>query len=60
MASLDLINQQQGLPGTRLTSNFAPGEDKFKGIRDNTEGELKLVYGKESGLGTQSYNLVGL
>ncbi|MGZ4852495.1 MAG: DUF362 domain-containing protein [Halobacteriota archaeon] len=59
-ASLDLINQQQGLSGTRLTSNFAPGEDKFKGIWGKTEGALQLAYGEEIGLGTRSYDLVEL
>jgi len=39
-ASVDLVNQQQGLPGTRLVGNLAPGEDKFKGVWGLPEGRL--------------------
>ena len=59
-ASLDLVNQQQGFPGTRLTSNLAPGEDKFKGVWGETDGPLQLAYGEEIGLGTRSYELIEL
>ena len=59
-ASLDLVNQQQGLPGARLTSNLAPGEDKFKGVWSETDGTLQLAYGEEIGLGTRSYELIEL
>jgi hypothetical protein len=59
-ASVDLVNQQQGLSGTRLTRNLAPGEDKFKGIWGETEGPLQLRYGEEIGLGSRSYDLVEL
>jgi len=59
-ASRDLVNQQQGLPGTRLTSNLAPGEDKFKGVWSDTDGTLQLTYGEKIGLGTRSYDLIEL
>jgi uncharacterized Fe-S center protein len=59
-ASVDLVNQQQGLPGTRLTRNLAPGEDKFTGVWGETDGMLQLAYGEEIGLGTRSYELVEL
>jgi len=59
-ASVDLVNRQQGLPGTRLTRNLAPGEDKFKGVWGETDGTLQLAYGEEIGLGTRSYDLIEL
>jgi uncharacterized Fe-S center protein len=59
-ASVDLVNQQQGLPGTRLTSNLAQGEDKFKGVWGDTDGTLQLTYGEEIGLGSRSYDLIEL
>jgi hypothetical protein len=59
-ASVDLVNRQQGLSGTRLTRNLAPGEDKFKGIWGETEGALQLTYGEKIGLGSRSYDLVEL
>ncbi|MEI7826939.1 MAG: DUF362 domain-containing protein [Euryarchaeota archaeon] len=59
-ASVDLVNQQRGIPGTRLVHNLEPGEDKFKGVWGETEGSIQLKYGEEIGLGTSSYELVEL
>jgi len=59
-ASLDLVNQQQGLPGTRLVNNLQPGQDKFKGVWGQTHGSIQITYGEEIGLGTSSYELVEL
>ncbi|MGZ7134102.1 MAG: DUF362 domain-containing protein [Halobacteriota archaeon] len=59
-ASLDLVNQQQGLPGTRLINNLEPGHDKFKGVWGETQGSIQITYGEEIGLGTSSYELVEL
>lgn len=59
-ASVDLVNQQQGIPGTRLVNNLEPGEDKFKGVWSETEGSIQIKYGEEIGLGTSSYELVEL
>jgi hypothetical protein len=59
-ASLDLVNQQQGLPGTRLVNNLQPGQDKFKGVWSETQGSIQITYGEEIGLGTSSYELVEL
>jgi len=59
-ASVDLVNQQQGLQGTRLANNLQPGQDKFKGVWAETRGSLQLTYGEAIGLGTSSYELVEL
>jgi uncharacterized Fe-S center protein len=59
-ASLDLVNKQQGLQGTRLVNNLQPGQDKFKGVWGETQGSIQITYGEEIGLGTSSYELVEL
>ncbi len=59
-ASLDLVNQQVGFPGTRLEARHARGEDKFKGVWENTCGEIQLVYGEGIGLGSTKYELVSI
>ncbi len=59
-ACLDLVNHQKGLHGTELKKNYAPGEDKFKGVNDYTRGEIQLEYGQEIGLGAMDYELVEL
>lgn len=59
-ASADLVNQQQGLAGTVLNCNHAPGEDKFKGLYPDVEWERQLAYAQDIGLGTRTYNLVKL
>ncbi|MBU1343177.1 MAG: DUF362 domain-containing protein [Proteobacteria bacterium] len=59
-ASADLVNQQKALPGTVLTTNLNPGEDKFKGLYPSVDWEHQLEYAQELGLGTRKYNLVKL
>jgi uncharacterized Fe-S center protein len=59
-ASVDLVNQQRGITGTRLVTNLEPGKDKFKGVWNKTEGSIQITYGEELGLGTSSYELVEL
>jgi hypothetical protein len=59
-ACYDLVNQQPGLHDSLLETNFEPGEDKFKGLKKTTMGELQLSYGEEIGLGTQNYELIKL
>ena len=56
-ASVDMVNAQQALPGTCLTCNQNPGEDKFKGIYPNVDWELQLEYAEKIGLGTRAYTL---
>ena len=59
-AAVDLVNAEAALPGTRLTTNTGPGQDKFKGIYPNVDWEIQLDYAQELGLGTRSYELVRL
>ena len=56
-ACADLVNQAQGREGTALTTNLAPGEDKFKGLYPHVDWELQLKYAEELHLGTRSYQL---
>lgn len=56
-ASLDLVNTQLGLTGSRLTSGFKPGDDKFKALRPQTSGRRQIAYAEEMGLGTSDYHL---
>lgn len=57
-ASFDLVNSQPGLSDTRLTENLQPGEDKFKGLRQFTEGQVQFEYGEQIGFGTTDYTLI--
>ena len=57
-ASYDLINAQQAYTDTRLTENLQPGADKFKGLRQFTEGQVQFEYGAQIGFGTMDYNLI--
>jgi uncharacterized Fe-S center protein len=59
-AGYDLVNQQQGYRDSALKGNWEPGQDKFKGSRDTTMGELQFRYGEEIGLGSSQYNLIKL
>ncbi len=59
-ASVDLVNQQEAIPGTHLTTNMAPGQDKFKGIYPNVDWTIQLDYAETLGLGTRDYELVQL
>jgi uncharacterized protein len=59
-ASVDLVNRQRGIPGTRLVNNLEPGGDKFKGVWSETQGSIQITYGEEIGLGTSSYELIEL
>jgi uncharacterized Fe-S center protein len=56
-ASVDLVNAEPALAGSRLTTNMAPGEDKFKGIYPNVDWEIQLDYAEQLGLGTRTYAL---
>jgi len=55
-ASADLVNQQQGLEGTRLKENLAPGQDKFAAITGSPWYYL-LEYAEQLGLGQRDYDL---
>jgi hypothetical protein len=57
-ASVDLVNQEQALPGSCLTENTQPGEDKFSGMYPKVDWTIQLDYGQRIGLGSRSYELV--
>lgn len=59
-ASVDLVNAEPGLAGSRLTANTAPGQDKFKGIYPKVDWEIQLDYAAQLGLGSRHYELVAL
>ncbi len=57
-ASLDLVNSEAGFARTLLAENLAPGEDKFKGVWDYTDGGYQIAYAARIGLGDASYRLI--
>jgi uncharacterized protein len=57
-ASYDLVNAQIGFNNSYLKCNHEHGDDKFKGMRKNTVGEIQISYGEEIGLGTSDYKLI--
>lgn len=59
-ASADLINNQPGNRNSKLSGNFEPGEDKFKGVYPEIDWTVQLSYGEEIGLGSREYELIGL
>lgn len=56
-ASADLVNNQRALPGSVLTCNLDPGQDKFKGLYPSVDWEHQLDYAEKIGLGTREYTL---
>jgi hypothetical protein len=57
-ASVDLVNNEQALPGSCLEKNKKPGEDKFRGIYPKVDWTIQLEYAESIGLGRRSYELV--
>ena len=57
-ASFDLVNAQQGIAGSRLLCNHAPGEDKFRGVAPYTDGTIQIRHGERIGLGRTAYELI--
>ena len=57
-ACYDLVNNSQGFVNSHLKENIEPGKDKFKGLRQHSEGYIQISYGEEIGLGTAEYNLI--
>ncbi len=56
-ASVDLVNKEAALPGSCLTQNIKPMEDKFKGLYPKVEWEIQLNYAQELGIGSKQYTL---
>jgi len=57
-ASYDLVNKQIGFDNSTLSCNHESGYDKFKGMRNYTEGFVQIEYGEKIGLGSTDYNLI--
>jgi uncharacterized Fe-S center protein len=57
-ASLNLVNQQRGIKDSKLTKNFAKGEDKFRDMYPKLDSKRTMKYAEEIGLGTRSYKLI--
>ncbi len=57
-ASVDLVNQQQGMSGSKLKANLGHGEDKLRSLYPNIDWTVQLRYGEAIGLGSRDYELV--
>ncbi|HFC97266.1 MAG TPA: DUF362 domain-containing protein [Thermosulfurimonas dismutans] len=58
-ASVDLVNRESGLPGSRA-EGAGPGEDKFRKLYPGIPWEVTLEHAEEIGLGTRRYELIRL
>ncbi|TYO98932.1 hypothetical protein EDC39_10456 [Geothermobacter ehrlichii] len=56
-ACADLVNQAEALPGTALSCNLKPGEDKFRGLHPEIDWEITLEHAEKVGLGQRAYRL---
>jgi len=57
-AACDLVNKQPGFKESFLTHHHEPGDDKFAGMRPNTDGPRQLRYAEELGMGSRDYELI--
>ncbi|WNY26729.1 DUF362 domain-containing protein [Methanolapillus ohkumae] len=57
-ACLDLVNKCVGFSDSNLRKNHKAGEDKFKGVFENTDGARQLEYAEKLGMGTRKYELI--
>ncbi len=57
-ASADLVNGARGYSeNTALKSGAEPGGDKFRGVHEDVDWEVQLLYAEEAGLGKRDYKL---
>ena len=59
-ASVDLLNQGPGIPGSALPGALEPGQDKLRALYPAVDWTRQLAYGQEIGLGSREYELVEL
>ena len=57
-ASVDMVNQQEAIEGSCLTSSKASGEDKFKSLSPHIDWTIQLEHAERIDLGTRKYELV--
>jgi hypothetical protein len=59
-AAFDLVNRQTGFMDSHLSTHHKAGEDKFTGMRANTDGMRQIQYAEEMGMGSSEYELIPL
>lgn len=57
-ACVNIVNQAEGIHGSKLQGCFKSGEDKFKAIFPEIDWTTQLKYAESLGIGTMSYNLI--
>lgn len=57
-ASVDLVNNEQALPGTCMNSAMGQGEDKFKAVYPAVDWSIQLDYAEKIGIGSRSYKII--
>jgi uncharacterized Fe-S center protein len=57
-ASVDSVNGEFGNRSSKLSKNWNPKEDKFRGLYPEVDWSIQLAYGEEIGLGTREYELI--
>lgn len=57
-ASVDLVNEARGNPGSKLSTHLDPGQDKIRGLFPNIEWETQLEYAEQMELGTRAYEMI--
>ena len=55
-ASIDIVNQQQGISGTML-EQLEPGGDKFRSM-NGVDWSAQLIHGEKMGLGSRKYKII--
>jgi len=58
-ASVDLVNQEAGLPSSKA-EGAKPGEDKFRRLYPQLNWEITLEHAEKIGLGSRKYELIKL
>ena len=58
-AACDLVNLQEGFAESFLSTHRHKGEDKFSGMRPNTDGKRQSRYAEELGMGSREYSWSG-
>ncbi|MBI5234608.1 MAG: DUF362 domain-containing protein [Deltaproteobacteria bacterium] len=57
-ASADLVNSEEGLKNSALTSGIKKGGDKFRGVHPDVDWQAQLKHAEKIGLGAREYKLI--
>ena len=60
VASVDLVNNEIGLPNSRIKKAFKKGEDKFLDLHPKIDYQKGFEYAEKIGLGETKYNLINI